>query len=168
VGLDEFGDAAGDEAADGGVLGGGDEFDAFGGISGDGGLDAVPDHEGLLAVVGVFGALGEGGGDGPAFGKRKFLHAGGLAQPLESGVCRIGRMGLMGPIGAVGPTDASFPMVGGFAFTLIHDLVNPPAGAVDAVVVVAFAAVAPVGDEDVAVGAGEEVDAAEPFVFGLA
>ncbi len=31
----------------------------------------------------------------------------------------------------------------------------------------AFAAVAPVGDEDVAVGAGEEVDAAEPFVFGL-
>ena len=37
----------------------------------------------------------------------------------------------------------------------------------DAVVVVAFAGVGPVGDEDVAVGAGEEVDAAEPFVFGL-
>ncbi len=74
VGFDEFGDAAGDEAAEGGVFGGGDEFDAFERIGCDGGFDAVPDHEGLLTVVGVFGALGEGGGDGPALGKRELLH----------------------------------------------------------------------------------------------
>ena len=36
-----------------------------------------------------------------------------------------------------------------------------------AVVVVAFASVGPVGDEDISIRAGEEVDAAEPFVFGL-
>ena len=49
----------------------------------------------------------------------------------------------------------------------INNLVNPAARPVHAVVVVAFAGIGPVGDEDVAVGAGEEVDAAEPFVFGL-
>lgn len=56
---------------------------------------------------------------------------------------------------------------GVFLGGLIDDFVDAAGGAVDAVVVVAFAGVGPVGDEDVAVGAGEEVDAAEPLILGL-
>ena len=66
------------------MFGGGDEFDAFEGIGGDGGFDAVPDHEGLLTVVGVFGALGEGGGDGPAGFEGELLHVRGEIQADEA------------------------------------------------------------------------------------
>ena len=48
----------------------------------------------------------------------------------------------------------------------VGDFVNAAAGAVDAVVVVAFADVGPVDEEDAAVGAVGEVEAAEPRVGG--
>ena len=48
----------------------------------------------------------------------------------------------------------------------VSDLVDPARGAVDAVVVVALAGVAPVEDEDAAVGPVAQVDAAEPGVGG--
>ncbi len=46
----------------------------------------------------------------------------------------------------------------------VRDLVDPARGAVDAVALVALAGVAPVEDEDAAVGAVAQVDAAEPGV----
>jgi len=96
---DVLGEATGDEAADFGQAAGGGDVGELVGVIGGEGVDAIPDHEGEVVVVGVFGVGGEGFGEGGAELVGEALEGGGEGEADEGGGVVFGECGEVGKQG---------------------------------------------------------------------